>query len=161
MTPTPASLAVKVKGGTPLACGGGGAQSHFPASLASRQLGLGCTGEAGCWPGHLLLGGLSKQLSQPVARGGGSKTFAVWSWGSREASCEEEKCKTFQKFRDTDPRRRASPRGCTCVRASGGQLCFGIFYVLITPPMSMLWQKLVSKYIAAGVSRLRASGPWL
>lgn len=39
----------------------------------------------------LVLAGLSKQLSQPAVRGGSSKTFAVQSSGSREASCDEEK----------------------------------------------------------------------
>lgn len=59
---------------------------------------------------QLLLGCICKQLSQPDVRAGSSKTFAVGSLGSHRASCEEEKCKTFQKVKDTDLRCCASPR---------------------------------------------------
>lgn len=67
----------------------------------------------------------------------------------------------FWEVRDTDLRCCTSSHGCTDVRTSGGKLHFGVFYVLITPLLFMLWQRLMSKYVGAGISSFWTSRPWL
>lgn len=67
-----------------------------------------------------------------MVKGGSSKTFAVWLWGTCEASCEEKKGE-----RELIPFGKLKVQNisdqclhvcvCVCVRASGGELCFGRF----------------------------------